>query len=168
MSTHYSQQANSFISQAHDPLKPNEMHGRKRICWFEFNTTDDLNGTDALAEADVLILAKIPAGARILGGYCTFEAMGTDQQADLGLQAVDGTGYLDVAGTVADDPDFFTTAPIAVAAAGESDFGVLQEDNFGYVTEKEVYLTATLIDATSSDPWAADKDFQGIVNYVVD
>lgn len=166
MATLYSQQLlQTEQAEGHNPLSPNET-GKVRRLWFEFNTTDDLNGV-TLAEGDVIELVRIPKGYRVHGGKVFFEAMGTDQQADIGLKGDDGSGYISADdSTTADDPDFFTTAPLDVAAAGEAEFGVLQEDNPGYATEKDVVLTATLIDSTSSDPWAADKDFNGYVDIV--
>jgi len=149
------------------PLKATEMDGRVRSASWNFNTTDDLNA-GTLAEAQSLKLVLLIKGTRILRGRCWFEAMGTDQTADLGLFGADGTGYIDAAGSVADDPDFFTSAAIAVAAAGEADFAVLQEDNPGYILEKNCWLCVTLDDTSSADPWAADKDFNGFVDYVTD
>ena len=116
------------------------------------------------ADGDNIKLALIPKGARILGGYATFEAMGTNMVADLGLMGADGSGFIDAAGSVADDDDFFTTAQIDTSAAGESDFGVLQEDNYGYIAEKDLYLVLTTVDTVGSLAWATDKDFDGQVH----
>lgn len=154
-------------SVRHLPLKSTEQDGRVRVAWWNFNTTDDLNG-GTLAEGNSIKLVKLIKGSRFLRGRCMFEAMGIDQTADFGLFACDGSGYIDAAESVADDPNFFTTAAIAVAAAGEADFGVLQEDNPGYLLEKDCWVTVTLGDITSSDPWAADKDLNGYVEFVTD
>jgi hypothetical protein len=72
---------------------------------------------------------------------------------DLGLRAQDGSGFLDVAGTVADDDDFFASA-ISVASAGYQTFQ--SQLGFYYKTEKPVYLTAKL----SGDVWAAGEDLK--------
>jgi hypothetical protein len=162
-----SQQMLKRDSSRHQPLDSVEQDGRVRIAAWNFNTTDDLDG-GTLAEAQSIKLVKLIKGTRVLRGRCWFEAMGTDQTADLGLFAADGTGYINAAGDVADDPDFFTSAAIAVAAVGEADFAVLQEDNPGYILEKDCWLCVTLDDTSSADAWAADKDFDGFVEFVTD
>lgn len=134
------------------------------VDYFNFNTTDD--PTSALANNDLIRLVKLEKGTRMLGIRYWFEAMGSDQEADLGLEGADGSGFIDAAGSVADDPDFFTTARIDVAAAGEGDAGVLQEDNPGYVLEKDCYLTLTTSRGAGTATWAADKDFDGFVKYL--
>lgn len=151
----------------YEPLKAIEQDGRKRIAFFNFNTTDDLNG-GTLAEGQSIKLVKLLKGSRILRGRAWWEAMGANMKADLGLFACDGSGYIDAAGTVADDLDFFTTAQLDVAAAGEGDFGVLQEDNPGYVLEKDCWLCVTPDDTAAANAWAADKDFDGYVDFVLD
>ena len=173
MSTHKSQQLNQIAVPGYGNLKPNELGGRMRIAWFEFNTTDDLAASTALAEFDTLLMTKLPAGARLLAGYMMWEAMGTAMVCDVGLKAVDNSGYLDLAGTVADDKDKLTAAQLDVAAAGQSAFNHLAADAYGYVTEKELYLTLTPEDTggeggVDADPWAADKDIYGYIMYVVD
>lgn len=163
MATQYSQQQAQLNSQERTFLKPVEQDGRVRIAAWNFNTTDDAT---ALAENDVIVLCKIPKGSRILRIRAWWEAMGANQTADIGIMGADGSGTYNTAGT-SDDTDFFTTASLNVAAAGEGDAGVLQEDNPGYITEKDVFITATPIDTSAATAWAADKDFDGFVEYVV-
>jgi len=147
-------------------LDPNDLGARQRVAKFNFNTTDDINA--ALAEGDVVWLVKIPKGAMLYGIQGYHEAMGTDQIAKLGIAGADGSGTYDSAGT-ADDIDFFTNDltndGIDVAAVGEFIAGIKQLEGFGYLTTKEVYITMTLFDVTSSDAFAADKDFDGVVYY---
>lgn len=173
MSTQYSEQLNSVNASGTYRTgysNPAHSHGRVRIGAWDFNTTDDIDA--ALAEGDVIRLVKIPPHATIFGGKALFEAMGTDQIAKLGLIAVDGSGYLDKAETVADNDKFFTESEtndgIDVSSAGASDFGLTLTDGYRYKTEKECWLVATLDDTSSADPWAADKDFNGHLFYVVD
>lgn len=172
MSTQYSAQRKQVdYDQGHKLLKPNELHGRVRVQYFEFNTTDDI--VTALAEDDVIILGKLPKGARILRGFAAFEAMGTDMIAKIGLKAVDGSGYLSEDNTTqADDAKFFTDSQsddgIPVAAAGTDTFADTLADHYGYELEKECYLIATLGDTGGTDPWAANKNFNGHIEYVVD
>jgi hypothetical protein len=138
--------------------------GKVRRLWFEFNT-DELTG---LAEFDKIQLVLVPKGARIHGGKAFWEAMGSNEKADFGLMGADGSGYIDAANSVADDVDFLTTAQLDVAAAGEGEFGVLQEDNPGYVAEKDLWLIVVPEDSSSTVAWAADKDLKGYVDLVLD
>lgn len=168
MAIHYSNQAKSFVSPGYDPLRPNEMHGRVRSVYFFWNTTSGLTAGTTLAEDDLVILAKIPAGSRLLPGDVAWEAMGTSMTMDLGLMAVDGSGFIDLAGTVADDPDKLTDAAIDVAAAGQSRINHNDGDALGFVLEKECYLTLSTTNSSGSTAWAADKDVFGYLNYVLD
>jgi len=147
-------------------VQPNDLEGRLRTSRADFNTTDDATGT--LAEADVIDLAFIPAGSKILGITGAHEAMGTDQFARFGLRGYASTGY-DKAGT-ADDPIFFTndltSDGVDVAAIGNFETGLSLLGNWGYVTDKDCWLTCTLFDSSSSDAWAADKDLKVEVKLV--
>jgi len=58
----------------HEPLKANEQDGRTRIAYFEFNTTDDLNG-GTLAEGNSIKLVKLLKGTRFLRGRAWWEAI---------------------------------------------------------------------------------------------
>ena len=163
MSTQNSEQLVKATAPERTALSPNETGGRVRQAYWSFNTTDDINA--ALAENDIIRLVKIPAGARILQGNIQFEAMGTDQTVQMGIQGADGSGTYNDAGT-ADSVTFFE-ASIDISSAGESVFAQDATGNRFYVTEKEVYLTAKLVDTSSSDPWDADKDFDGVAWYVI-
>lgn len=151
----------------YQPLKSNESEGRVRQKYWNFNTTDDLDGA-TLADGDNIKLVKLLKGTRIMLGKVWFEAMGANMTADIGLEGADGSGYIDADDSVADDPNFFTTAAIDVSGAGEADFAALQEDNIGYELTKDCYLTVNTVDSVGSNPWAADKDFDGFVWYVLD
>lgn len=144
-------------------LKQNET-GKVRRLYFNGNTAD----YSGLAELDTIKLRRIPKNARLFGGKLFFEAMGTNQKADIGLKAFDDSGYIDAANTVADDPDFLTTTQIDVASAGQGDFGVLRVDNPGYETEKELYLTLTPEDSSSNVAWTTSMTFHGYIDIVVD
>jgi len=149
-------------------LDKNDLGARFRIGVYKFNTTDNVISPAVLAEADTVELVRIPKGSRIFGIEGYNEAMGTDQIARIGIKGADGSGTFDCAGT-ADDPIFFTNDltndGIDVAAVGEYKVGVSQLGNFLYITEKEVIITMTLFDVSSSDPFDADKDFDGVVYY---
>jgi hypothetical protein len=168
ITTEYSsEQIAKVDAQGRDQLNPNEQLGAQRMSWFSFNTTDETT-SGTLADGDNVKVALIPKGARILGGYAIWEAMGANMDADLGVMGADGSGFIDAAGTVADAVKHFTTLALDVALAGEQGFGILQEDNYGYVAEKDLYLVLTTVDGTGSLAWDADKDFNGSITYVFD
>lgn len=131
-------------------LNPEEKFGRPHPFSGVFNTTDD---AVALALDDLVDMASIRPGVTLFIGGASWEAMGAGATLDLGLRAKDGSGFLDAAGTVADDDTFFASA-IDVSAAGYQDFQ--SQAGFFYTTEKELYLTAK----TAGAVWAADSDLK--------
>jgi hypothetical protein len=162
MATQYSTQLRTTEqAQSSSPLELSDK-GQVRRLYFSLNTSD----LTSVAELDVVRLVRIPAGSRIYGGRVINEAIGANQVVDIGLQGADGTGNIDAAGAVSDDPDFFTSAQLAVATVGENSFGILQEDNPTYKAEKDLYLTLTFEDTSSNVAPAADKDITGYVDIV--
>jgi len=164
MATYYSEQLAKVNGSSRSPLNKGEGWTDVKSKRWTLNTADDVTGT--LAEGDHFELVLIPKGARIRGGKILFEAMGTDMTADIGLKGADGSGYIDAAGTVADDPDFFTSTPLDVSAAGEDTFGDTLGDNYDYQLEKDCYLTVTTDDTGGADAWADDKDFNGYIDFI--
>lgn len=169
MATFNSQQlaliANQAGGDSTKSIPANERRVRSMKDFFNFNTTDETT-SGTLADGDSIRLVKLLKGSKVFGIRFWFEAMGTNMVADFGLEGVDGSGFIDAAGTVADDVDFFTTAQISVAAIGEADAGVLQEDNPGYVLEKDCYLTLATVDSVGSVAWAANKNLDGYIEYI--
>ena len=159
MATYNSEQLAAFVAPNYGPKERNRADALRRESWT-YNTTDDPTG--AIAEFDTIRLKLLPKGTRIWGGKLFFEAIGSNQVVDFGLEGADGDGTYD--GTNSDDPDFITTAQVAVAAAGEAEFGVLQEDNPGYELVKDCYLTMTHEDTASTNAPASDKDIDGYVD----
>lgn len=157
MATYNSEQLAAFIAPNYGPKERNRASAVNRESWT-FNTTDD--PTSTLANGDSVRVALLPKGTRIWGGKVFFEAIGTSAVLDFGLEGANGDGTYD--GSNSDDPNFFTTAQLAVASAGEAEFGVLQEDNPGYELVVDCYLTMTFAGATP----AADKDVDGYVDVV--
>jgi len=168
MADYKSQQQLQVAPPNYSPLKPNELGGRLRVAWWEFNTTDD--PTSTMVEDDEVILAVIPKGARILGIEWACEAGGANQVVDVGIRGNDGTGYYDEAGTLADDDNFFTIdGAVDIHAAGDPGLAAnTLTNNYGYVTDKEVQITMKFFDDTGSTAVAADKDVNGHITYVVD
>lgn len=151
-------------SASYAPFDAPALGGAKVIARsWTFNTTDDLDG-DTLVEGDTVPLTTLYPGEVLLGVYFASEDMGTDQTVDIGLRAVDGSGVIDGSGT-SDLIDYLIDGNTTVAAGGEvGPTAVWADIDDGPLKiEKEVYLTATMDDTSSSDPWAADKDFNGYV-----
>jgi len=139
---HDSEQVEKIRSLNFTMLRPYDIYGRKRISYG--NVPD---GT-VFAADDVIGILKIKKDCRILPGILFFGAMGASITADVGVVAQDGTGFIDKAGTIADDPDYFTDAPIDVSAAGSAAFADTIGENVGVIFEKDVILTVALTGGT--------------------
>lgn len=165
-STQMTKVADKSGYEGYSLLKPNERFGRVRQDWFDF--AGDVEGAvgGALAATDVVDLARLPAGARILGIFILNSDWGTDVDLDLGIKGTDGLGSYNKAGT-ADDPDFFTSAVFEVDTTVRVTPTNMLDQNAGYLTEKNVTVTATFIDSGSIAITAAST-LKGYVQYVVD
>lgn len=142
----------------YQPLKPNELHGRVRIARFSYTTPASVGVTDG----QNIALCRLPKGARVIGAFMEFEAMGTGADLDLGLMAVDGTGVIDEDAT--SDSETFFADGLDVAAAGNLHTDEILATNYGYELQKECYVVATADTAN----WDAEKDLVGHIEYVVD
>ena len=162
MAQHSSKQTQQWEAVGHAPLKPNELGGRVRIAHFEFKANRD--GISAVvAQNDTVRLCSIPAGARLIGGKFKAEAFGASTTLDFGLRDPKGSGYIDLAGTVADDPDAIATLLTTPAAGGTADLF----DEVAYLfyeTEKELELYCTFAGANPAD----DNVLAGHILFVVD
>lgn len=161
MATHKSKQTKQWEALGHGPLKPNELHGRVRIAYFQFKADRD-SDTLTVDQNDTIRLCQLPAGARLIGGTVKTGALGALVTADFGLAAYDGSGKLDKALLVADDPDAIATN-VDVSAA--ITFNLFEESAYlFYETEKELDLTLLLEGADPAD----NVEISGTVLYVVD
>lgn len=145
-------------SQSSDKLKPNELEGRVRQARFSFTTP-----AAGVAIGENVALTTLPAGARLVSAKFLHGAMGAAALADIGIFGADGTGFIDVAGTIADDPDRYAK-DIDVAAAGEFVFADTVAQNYGDETAKEVHVVTTARIAA----WDPAIALEGHVLYVVD
>jgi hypothetical protein len=162
MARHDSKQIKQWEALGHSPLKPNELHGRQRIAYFQFQADRDATGA-VVAQNDDVRLCQIPAGARLTGGKIKHGAFGSSVTLDIGLRGLDGSGYIttSLSGT-ADDPDAVATN-LDVAAAGVKD--LFEEPAYlFYETEKELELYALFEGANPAD----NVELSGFVEYVVD
>lgn len=137
------------------PLKPNQEHGRKRVATFHYTFASQAAGHD-------VALCKLPKGARIIGGSITVSATMATCQISLGVMGADENGFIDAAGSVADDVDFLLAA-VAITTTPKVLFAQTQALNYLYETEKELYVTLT-----TSVAAAGAQVVKGSIEYVVD
>ena len=157
-----SKQIKQWEAVGHAPLKPNELHGRVRIAFGQFQADRDATGA-VIAQNDTVRFVTIPKGARLVGGFLKHGAFGASVTLDIGLKAADGSGYLDAAGTVADDPDALATNVLLGAAPGTK--SVFAETPYlFYETEKELEVTLLFEGANPAD----NVEISGYLEYVVD
>jgi len=154
----YTTQGDKIASLSYEMLRPYDHHGRRRVVYFDYTVP-----TGGEADDNHVFACKLPAGARILGGEFVTDGLGTGAQVDVGLAGFDGSGYIDAAGTVADDDDLLGAA-LDVAAAGNDQFAKTIAQNYGYLTEKPVWVVLTVENAA----WDAAAQIAGSVEYVID
>lgn len=152
---------------AYSPLKPNQLHGRVRTANFRLTLASEASGTS-------FGVARIPKGARILGGEIAASAtLANSATLSVGLAAVDGTGLIDdgtirqpdgVAATGTAESDQVACLK-AAAAQGTTQvpFAITQALGYLYETGKEVYLTLTTGTGT-----VATEVVTGSIRYVLD
>jgi hypothetical protein len=127
--------------------KANERHGRLRLHYWSYTTAP--GGGPAVN--DTVVIARLPQGARILGGRVAFEAMssgGATAQITIGL-AGDGARYLEAN---------------SVDAAGGLSFADTVARNFGDEPAADIDVIATAL----GEAWAAAKKLNGYILYAVD
>jgi hypothetical protein len=133
-----------------------------RCHYFQFQASRDA-AAGVVAQNDVIHLCHLPAGARLLGGKLKFGVFGASVTADVGLAGADGSGYITVAATTADDPDAIATLLTTPAAGGMVD--MFEEPAYlFYETEKELELTITLGGANPAD----NVELSGFIMWVLD
>ncbi|MGE5537332.1 MAG: hypothetical protein ACM30I_01850 [Gemmatimonas sp.] len=127
--------------------KANERHGRVRLHYWSFTT----GASAGPAVNDTIVVARLPQGARILGGRLANEAMSTGAstaQVTIGV-AGDAARYLEAS---------------SVDAAGGVSFADTPARNFG-----DEFAAATDVVATAlGEAWAAARKFNGYILYAVD
>jgi hypothetical protein len=127
--------------------KANERHGRLRLHYWSFTTA--AGGGPAVN--DTVVVARLPRGARILGGRAAAEAMSSGAgtaQVSIGL-AGDAARYLETS---------------SVDTAGGLSFADTVARNFG----DELAADADVVATVSGEAWAASKKFDGYIVYAVD
>lgn len=155
MATVYSNNAylTNKVGGGNNALPAIEAEGRvKASAWFFAVSggafTSALDGTAATFSAnDTAVLAKIPAGSKILKAVLLFSATQTTAQYSVGLQAVDGSGsytYSTAAAptTLATATDSTTVIKAAAAygTTGDVEFNI---PSTGLIIRSDVFLTIT-------------------------
>ena len=135
-----------------DSLRPDELHGRVRVAYFEHTTSEE-------AVAATINLTKLPAGARVVGFLFSAVAAVGDTNATLEIGDsgdsdrlvsdidVDGAVAINAASTLLRTPD---AVPTTIG--------------FGYRYTSATIITATVRAAALLDA----KTFSGVIFYVVD
>lgn len=137
------------------PLKPNQLHGRKRVAFFSKTFASESAGAN-------IALCVLPKGARITGGDISFSATTGSATIALGLAGKDLTGYIDAAGSVSDGVALLLAAA-AITTTPRVPFANTQALYYGYETEKELWLTLTTAAASMGT-----QVLKGHIEYVVD
>lgn len=136
-----------------DKVKTNELHGKKRIMWWDFTTAaTDGAGTGPVNAGDTILLGTLPTGSRVTGGRISFGAMGTGADVHIG--------------TAADADRYLATGD--VAAAGQLDIANTAALFFGDKLTAETNIIATNPAAGSANWATTSQVFNGYVEYVVD
>ena len=112
---------------------------------------------------DIVAMILIPKGARVLASTLLLASVGTAADLEIGIAGADGSGYIDAANSVADDPDYFL-ASVVIEAATTQSFGQLGGKNAHALMEKDVLLTLKLLTAAVPSGAVFTLDLQ----YVVD
>lgn len=108
---------------------------KKETLFFKVTLASQTTGED-------ILLAKIPAGSTILRGSLVATAtLANSAQVSIGLMGADDSGYIDSANSVADDVAALKAA--AVQSTTHVGFALTTALKYGYVTQKDLYLTLT-------------------------
>ena len=153
MATRYSTQIQPLFTQASDFVSGmGEVNATTKRSYFTRNTTDSFNGS--VAADDIVYLARIPKGARVVGGVLKTGALGANNVATVGIKSVASAGTVSTA-------DFFLGST-SVAAISSTPFAQTEALGFGYVATEELFLTVTVTTGTV----AGDKNILGYIEYL--
>ena len=149
----YSDEITASLAPNYAPMKPNVQGGRVRSINFRLTLAAQASGTS-------IAVAKLPRGAKIIGGTLSASAtLANSATLAVGLAGADASGYIDdaVAGVTSGyQPDGSavttgtaisdsTTCLKAAAAQGATQvpFAITQALGYLYETAKEVWVTLT-------------------------
>ena len=130
----------SYIVPASFPGKTSGIPLRK--CSFTVTLASQATGED-------ILIGFIPKGATIFGGtHVASATLANTGNTAIGLKGADESGYIDSANSVSDGD-----ALLKVAAALSTTlvtFGTTNALKYGYVAQKDLYLTMTITTASST------------------
>lgn len=152
--------AEPLASNLADPtvnIQVYDSHARRRYARAVKTLT-----ADSVAN-DIIGMMILPKNSRVLSSRLLLASVGTAADIEIGLAGANGDGYLDVAKTIANDPDYFLVST-AIEAAATQDFGQLGGKNGNALLDKECVLTLKLL--TGAVPSGAVLTMD--VQYVVD
>lgn len=119
------------------PIEAGEVSGKSRWNYHEYQPLVNL------ANADTILLGKLPAGARIVGGFVKSAAQGGTCTLDLGNQVSAQSG------AEAADVDSLGAA-FSLVAAGAQQISSKNGAKFGNKFSEEVQMFATINNAGST------------------
>lgn len=152
MATLYSVQTQSLVSQERGYQNGlRDVNATSRFDFFERNVTDAVNGN--IANGDVIILARIPRGARILDGVFTNTAAGASVTGTIGTLGAK-TGTASAAALL---------GSTSLTSAARTPFAQTQALGFGTLTTEETYITLTVGGGTPT----GGANFSGYIQYAV-
>lgn len=149
------------------PLAPDREYGRVRVSTWRLTLASQVSGTS-------FAVAKLPKGARIIGGIIAASAtLANSATLAVGLAAVDGTGLIDdgtilqpdggAASGTAESDQVACLKAAAAQGATQVPFAITLALGYLYKTGKEVWVTLTTGTGT-----VATEVVIGEVRYVVD
>ncbi len=132
--------------------RPDEYSGRVRVLYAKY-TTDASVG---ITTSDVLVIGKLPAGARVISAEAFVPASFLSSSSKLGYGSLVGTTY-----TAVDDDRWGTG--IDLSAVGRKQYLTLAAD-LAYRTTAEVAVALTIITTTTG----LNLVIEFMIMYVVD
>lgn len=146
MTTYYSDQITNERAVPRVLNSARDKGGRVRCANFDYTVP-----TGNIATSSTVQLCKVPAGARLLGGFFAATAMSSDS-GDASIQIGDGTTAAKYLGTT------------SVDSAAAASFGVTKALGYGEELTAELIVTATVV----TEAWVAAGVISGHVLYVLD
>lgn len=156
MATQYTDQTNvNLNTNPPGALKTQDVGGRVRCLVFSIQTSASIG-----AQNDVFVIGDLPAGARVLYGWCDFGAMGVSATLSIGPSGA-ATKY---------------ASAVSVASAGQALFANTLALNMGNPTSTSqgsgVAGTNAAVERVlgtfGGATWAATKTLIGVLLYVKD
>ena len=156
MATQYTDQTNvNLNTNPPGALKTLDIGGRVRVLDFSIQTSASVG-----VQNDTFVIGDLPAGARILYGWCDFGAMGASATLSIGPSGA-ATKYANA---------------ISVAAAGQALFANTLALNMlsptsttqGSGVAGSVAAVERILGTFGGAAWAASKTLVGVILYVKD